>query len=50
MADKDSVPLTGKAVFDQEIYGGGADKFTGYDQTIGLDDEEVDERERAVAE
>ena len=47
MADKD-VPLTGKAVFDRELYGGGADKLEGYD--VVLDDEEQDERERALAE
>ena len=50
MAEDGSVPLSGKAVFDQELYGGG-DKYTGYDKAIGLDDDEMlDERERALAE
>lgn len=49
MSNQDNVPLTGKPVFDQELYGGAADKYTGYDQTIGVDDEEQDERERALA-
>lgn len=52
MADgSGNVPLSGKAaVFDAELYGGGSDKFTGYDRAIALDDEEQDERERALAE
>lgn len=39
------VPLTGSAVFDQELYGGAGDKYAGYVQEI--DDEEVVE-ERAA--
>lgn len=50
MAEDGSVPLSGKAVFDQELYGGTGDKFTGYDRAIGLDDEELDEREKSLAE
>lgn len=39
-----------QAVFDQELYGGGRDRFAGYDRSIGLADteEEMDEREQAV--
>jgi hypothetical protein len=41
------VPLTGKAVYDQDLYGG---DVTGYaPMAVDVEDEEQDERERAVA-
>lgn len=43
------VPLTGKAVFDEELYGG-AEPITGFAAVAqDVDEEEVDEREAAVA-
>lgn len=41
------VALTGKPVYDQDLYGNGDDRFAGYNQSIGLADEE-DERAQTV--
>ncbi len=41
-----TVPLTGKAVYDQELYGG-SDR-SGYAAVVG-EDEDLDEREKVVA-
>lgn len=39
-----------QAVFDQDLYGGAADGFGGYDRSIGVaeTEEDMDEREAAV--
>ena len=39
--------LAGAAVFDQDIYGGGDDRFSGYERSIGTGEED-DERSQAV--
>ena len=39
--------LAGAASYDQEIYGGGEDRFAGYERSIGLADED-DERTQAT--
>ena len=50
MSDQRGVPLTGKAVYDEELYGGGAENITGFAAVAqDVDEEELDEREAAVA-
>ena len=41
------ISLTGAPVYDQDIYGNGDDRFAGYEQSIGLPEEE-EERAQAV--
>lgn len=51
MADQNGrgVPLTGKAVFDDELYGG-SEPITGFAAVAqDVEEDEVDEREAAVA-
>ncbi len=48
MADQ-GVPLTGKAVYDAELYGG-SEPITGFAAVAqDVEEDEVDEREAAVA-
>lgn len=41
------ISLTGAPTFDQDLYGGGDDRYEGYERSIGLA-EEQDERAQAV--
>lgn len=43
-----SVPLSGSATFDQDLYGPG-DRFSGYEKTIPVEEEDgLDERDREM--